>query len=48
MSKLSQAKTDLNFLKNRIVEITDAINNPWYDEYSKRDLGTVPKLNPIL
>ena len=43
MSKLSQAKTDLNFLKNRIDEITDAINNPWYDEYSKRDLEALKR-----
>lgn len=43
MSKLSQAKTDLNFLKNRIYEISDAINNPWYDEYSKRDLEALKR-----
>lgn len=43
MSKLSQAKTDLNFLKNRIDEISDAINNPWYDEYSERDLEAMKR-----
>lgn len=43
MSKLSQAKTDLNFLKNRIYEISDALNNPWYDEYSKRDLEAMKR-----
>ena len=43
MSKLSQAKTDLNFLKNRIDEISDAINNPWYDEYSERDLEALKR-----
>lgn len=43
MSKLSQAKTDLNFLKNRIYEISDAINNPWYDEYSERDLEALKR-----
>lgn len=43
MSKLSQAKTDLNFLKNRIYEISDAINNPWYDDYSKRDLEALKR-----
>lgn len=43
MSKLSQAKTDLNFLKKKIDEISDAINNPWYDEYSKRDLEALKR-----
>ena len=43
MSKLSQAKTDLNFLKNRIDEISDAINNSWYNEYSKRDLEALKR-----
>ena len=43
MSKLSQAKTDLNFLKNRIDEISDALNNPWYDEYSERDLEALKR-----
>ena len=43
MSKLSQAKTDLNFLKNRIYEISDALNNPWYDEYSERDLEALKR-----
>lgn len=43
MSKLSQAKTDLNFLKNRIDEISDALNNSWYNEYSKRDLEALKR-----
>lgn len=43
MSKLSQAKTDLNFLKNRIDEISDDINNSWYNEYSKRDLEALKR-----
>lgn len=48
MSKLSQAKTDLNFLKNRIDEISDAINSSWYHtawdyEYSKHDLEALKR-----
>lgn len=43
MSKLSQAKTDLNFLKNRIDEISDAVNNSRYHEYSKRDLEALKR-----
>lgn len=43
MSKLSQAKTDLNFLKKKIDEISDVVNNPWYDEYSERDLEALKR-----
>ena len=43
MSKLSQAKTDLNFLKKKIDEIQDVVNNPWYDEYSERDLEALKR-----
>lgn len=48
MSKLSQAKTDLIFLKNRIDEISDVLNSSWYRtawdyEYSKRDLEAMKR-----
>lgn len=47
MSKLSQAKTDLNFLKKKITEVSDVINRPFYnsvfDEYSKRDLEAMKR-----
>ena len=48
MSKLSQAKTDLNFLKKKIDEISDVVNSSWYHtawdyEYSKRDLEALKR-----
>ena len=47
MSKLSQAKTDLNFLKKKIDEISDVLNSSWYSavwcEYSKRDLEALKR-----
>jgi hypothetical protein len=47
MSKLSQAKTDLNFLKKKITEVSDVINRPFYnsvfDEYCERDLEAMKR-----
>ena len=47
MSKLSQAKTDLNFLKKKIDEIQDVVNRPlhnsFFDEYSERDLEALKR-----